>query len=216
MSQRIEVNNCKCILLYSLWAWLCVCHSHDRCVFTQWLTVCKSLLLSTGGTSLSLREAPSGFWMCFLPSNMICQNTQHCIHHYRSWFSIPTVLETFWFWKEQKRRKAQQLRDRKTLVYTFCDYCMIFLVFVVGKFETADTGRAWWGESVSESRWEWRWWRGRGLPSSGSRWVSRWVSAVHKWCSLSLQRTMQSMSDRWKSSWWRPPALRGNIWWFTG
>ena len=29
-----------------------------------------------------------------------------------------------WFWKEQKRRKAQQLRDRKTLVYTFCDYCM--------------------------------------------------------------------------------------------
>ena len=101
-----------------------------------------------------------------LPVEQVCDNNYTAFQW--SCFSIPTVLER-WFWKEQKRRKAQQLRDRKTLVYTFCDYCMIFLVFVVGKFETADTGRAWWGD-------EWRWWRGRGLPSSGSRWVSRWVS----------------------------------------
>ena len=136
-----------------------------------------------------------------LPVEQVCDNNYTAFQW--SCFSIPTVLER-WFWKEQKRRKAQQLRDRKTLVYTFCDYCMIFLVFVVGKFETADTGRAWWGD-------EWRWWRGRGLPSSGSRWVSRWVSECIN-DALSLFRGQ--CSRWWQSSWWRPPALRGNIWWF--
>ena len=56
-----------------------------------------------------------------LPVEQVCDNNYTTFQW--SCFSTPKVLEG-WFWKEQKRRKAQQLRDRKTLVYTFCDYCM--------------------------------------------------------------------------------------------
>ena len=167
-TENRRINNCKCILLYSLFLFINVSQLQEPNQSSQWNrsvtittlhfseVVFPFLQYSRDGSGKSRKEEKRNNWGTEKP-----------------WYILSVTI--VWF----------------------------FLVFVVGKFETADTGRAWWGD-------EWRWWRGRGLPSSGSRWVSRWVSECIN-DALSLFRGQ--CSRWWQSSWWRPPALRGNIWW---
>ena len=125
------------------------------------------------------------------------------------------------FWKEQKSRKAQQLRDRKTLVCTFCDYCMYAEIVwcllqanlrqqILDELDEVMNGDD--GEEEAYHLLGAGGWVGGWVDERMGWWV-RGREGASAWMMLSLSFRRQC-SRWWQSSWWGPPALRGNIWWF--